>query len=154
MIKNIELFINESLSFLLLEVPLRSQGFDHFGRCAADFFIAEIEQVGRHLLVVRETGLLLAEVVEERLLQALHGFQSLVWIVLQDFVDQVDGFVHVGAALAGEYFDQLGGLDLWELELGIVGVHGMDLVSTGCAQDLDDLDQLVHARVAWEDWLA
>ena len=36
------------------------------------------------------------------------------------------------------------GLDLGKLELSVVRVHGMDLLTAGCAQDLDDLHQLVH----------
>lgn len=37
------------------------------------------------------------------------------------------------------------GLDLWELELGVVGVHGMDLLFCRGPQHLDNLHQLVHA---------
>lgn len=45
-------------------------------------------------------------------------------------------------------------LDLGELEFGVVGVHGANLLLSGCAEDLDDLYQLVHSRVSREDWLA
>lgn len=45
-------------------------------------------------------------------------------------------------------------LDLRELELGVVGVHLADLFPCRRTQHLDDLDQLVHARVSREDWLA
>ena len=40
------------------------------------------------------------------------------------------------------------GLDLGELELGVVGVHGVDLLLGGRAQHLDDLHQLVHPTLA------
>ena len=44
-------------------------------------------------------------------------------------------------------------LDLWELELSVVGVHLSDLLLGGGAKDLDDLYQLVHTTVSQEDWL-
>ena len=44
-------------------------------------------------------------------------------------------------------------LDLWELELSVVGVHLSDLLLGGGAEDLDDLHQLVHTTVSREDWL-
>lgn len=44
-------------------------------------------------------------------------------------------------------------LDLGELELRVVGVHLSDLFLGGCPQDLDDLDQLIHSTVPWEDGL-
>lgn len=45
-------------------------------------------------------------------------------------------------------------LDLRELVLHVVGVHGADLITGGCSQDLDDLYQLVNARLAWEKRLS
>lgn len=45
-------------------------------------------------------------------------------------------------------------LDLWELVLHVVGVHGADLIAGGCSQHLDDLYQLVNARLAWEKRLS
>jgi hypothetical protein len=44
-------------------------------------------------------------------------------------------------------------LDLWELVLHVVRVHGTDLVSRWSTQDFDDLDQLVNARLAREQRL-
>lgn len=45
-------------------------------------------------------------------------------------------------------------LNLWELVLHVVGVHGADLLTRRRAQDLDDLDQLVDAGFAGEERLA
>ena len=39
------------------------------------------------------------------------------------------------------------GCDLGELELGVVGVHAVDLFPGGGTQDLDDLHQLVHSTL-------
>lgn len=44
-------------------------------------------------------------------------------------------------------------LDLRELVLHVVGVHGADLVASRGAQNLDDLHQLVDTRLAGEEWL-
>ena len=41
-------------------------------------------------------------------------------------------------------------LDLWKLELLVVGVHLADLVSGRRAEHLDDLDQLINAAVTGE----
>jgi hypothetical protein len=46
------------------------------------------------------------------------------------------------------------GLDLGELELGVVLVHGLNLLACGCAQDLDDLHQLIHSAFARKERLA
>ena len=40
--------------------------------------------------------------------------------------------------------------DLWELEFGVIRVHGLDLFSGGRAEDFDDLDELVNPRFSWE----
>lgn len=45
-------------------------------------------------------------------------------------------------------------LDLRELVLHVIGVHGADLVSCRSAQYLDDLDKLIDTRLAREQWLA
>jgi hypothetical protein len=45
------------------------------------------------------------------------------------------------------------GLDLGELELRVVGVHGLDLLPRRRAQHLDDLHQLVHPTLAREQRL-
>ena len=45
-------------------------------------------------------------------------------------------------------------LDLRELELCVVGVHLSNLLLGRGAEDLDDLYQLVHTTVSWEDWLS
>lgn len=44
--------------------------------------------------------------------------------------------------------------DLWELELGVIGVHFPNLLLGGGAEDFDDLHQLVNTTVAGEDGLA
>mmetsp|Transcript_23299 Transcript_23299/g.48727 ORF Transcript_23299/g.48727 Transcript_23299/m.48727 type:complete len:208 (+) Transcript_23299:663-1286(+) len=45
-------------------------------------------------------------------------------------------------------------LDLGEFELGVVGVHGGYFLAGGRAEDLDDFDELVYARVTGEEGLA
>ena len=46
------------------------------------------------------------------------------------------------------------GLDLWELEFRVAGVHAVDLVPSRSAQHFNDLDELVHSGLPGEEWLA
>ena len=41
--------------------------------------------------------------------------------------------------------------DLGELELCVGAVHGPNVLAARRAEDLDDLHQLVHAALAWEE---
>jgi hypothetical protein len=45
-------------------------------------------------------------------------------------------------------------LDLWELELRVVRIHGVNLLTSGGSEHLDDFNQLVHAALAGEQGLA
>jgi len=45
-------------------------------------------------------------------------------------------------------------LDLREFVLGVVGVHGENLLTGWGTEDFDDLDQLVDTALSWEDGLA
>lgn len=45
------------------------------------------------------------------------------------------------------------GLNLWKFELCVIGVHLSYLLLCGCTKNLDDLNQLIHTTVSWEDWL-
>jgi hypothetical protein len=45
-------------------------------------------------------------------------------------------------------------LDLREFEFSIVGIHLLDLIPRWCAQYFDDFNQLIYARVAWENRLS
>lgn len=46
------------------------------------------------------------------------------------------------------------GFDLRELVLHVVGVHRLDLLAGGCAEDLDDLDELIDAALSGEEGLS
>jgi hypothetical protein len=46
------------------------------------------------------------------------------------------------------------GFNLRKLVFHVVGIHGSDLVSGRRAEDLDDLDELVDARLSGEQRLA
>jgi len=45
-------------------------------------------------------------------------------------------------------------LDLGEFELVVIGVHGVHLLPCRRSHDLDDLHELVHARLAGEEGMA
>lgn len=46
------------------------------------------------------------------------------------------------------------GLDLRELVFHVIWVHGLDLFTGRCTQNLDYLHQLINATFAWEEWLS
>ena len=45
-------------------------------------------------------------------------------------------------------------LDLWKFKFCVVWIHFLYLLSCGCSQNFDDLNQLVHSTISREDWLA
>lgn len=45
------------------------------------------------------------------------------------------------------------GPDLGEFEFTVVGIHFTNLIVAGSAKDLDNLHQLVHSTLTWEDGL-
>ena len=45
-------------------------------------------------------------------------------------------------------------LDLRKFELGVVRIHLANLVACRCAENLDDLDELINATIPGEDWLS
>ena len=42
----------------------------------------------------------------------------------------------------------------WKFEFSIVWVHVFNLFARGRSEDLDDLDELIDARISRENWLA
>lgn len=79
--------------------------------------------------------------------QALHRLKPERRGVLQHLGHEVNGID--GSAMA-EHFRPGQGLDLRELELGVVAVHGHDFFSCRGAQNFDDFDKLINARFAGE----
>ena len=75
----------------------------------------------------------------------LKWLRSLIGYIFKDTRDQLNGIVRdfLGSSTGIENFVPLIGLDVWEFEFRIVGVHRVDLVSTGRSEDLDDLYELV-----------
>src|SRR5690242_4155109 len=107
------------------------------------------------------------QLIEEGMHHSVNGRTSLRRCVLEQLGDQVDG---VGVGFAEDLQDCKSGgrvsnitltnlvermrLDLRKLVLHVVRVHGTDLVSCGCAENLDDLDKLVDTRFTWEQRLS
>lgn len=97
-----------------------------------------------------ELGVRLAKFVEKRVDHGVDSAQSLSRSVLEQFSYQVDG-IRIG--LAEDLVEGMR-LDLGELVLHIVRVHGPNLLSRRGTQHLDDFDQLVDTRLAGEERLA
>ena len=106
---------------------------------------------GREVLSVGEARPAIAQLVEEGVGTPLEGLDAAVGGVRQRRADVVHCLF---GRLGSEHFPPLAGLDLGELELGVVGVHGADLLPSGGAEDLDDLDELIDAGIAGEERLA
>ena len=116
----------------------------------------EVEEDG-HLLdravgVARvwETRARVAQLVEEWVHHGVDRRQTLGRCVLEQAGDEVDG---VGVSLAEDLVEWVR-LDLRELVLHVVRVHGADLVAGRRAEHLDDLNELVDTRLAREQGLA
>lgn len=131
---------------------------------------------------VRKASVGIAQLVEERMSHRLDGRQSLRRRVLEQPGDQIYRVgirltenlrekwdqshalmgmemervlsVTVPIRLGTAYLAERVRLDLRELVLHVVGIHGPDLIPGRCSQNLDDLDKLVDARLAGEERLA
>ncbi len=90
------------------------------------------------------------ELVKERVNHGVDGAKPLRWGVLEQSGDEVN---RIGIRLSEHLVEGMG-LDLGELVLHIVGVHRTNLLPCRCAQHLDDLNQLVYALFAGEEWLS
>lgn len=66
---------------------------------------------------------------------------------------QVSTFIF-SISIAGTYLVERVGLDLRELVLHVVGVHGSDLFTSRSAKHFDDLNKLIDAGFAREEGLA
>ena len=106
---------------------------------------------GREFLAVREARSAIPQLVEEGVRAALEGLDAAVGGIRQRRADVVHGLL---GGLGPEHLPPLAGHDLRELELGVVGVHGADLLPGRGAEDFDDLDELVDAGIAGEERLA
>ena len=112
--------------------------------------MGEIEE-GRKRLATGHLGFGVAKLVEKRVNHGGHGVDSDGGHILQELGEDVQGLRWDGLGL--ENLGPGAGLDLGEGEVGVVGVHGEDLLARGCAQDLDDLHQLIDGRLAREEGL-
>lgn len=89
------------------------------------------------------------ELVEEGVYHGVDGSLTLGWRILQQSGDEIDS---IGVSLSEDLVEGVR-LDLRELVLHVVGVHGANLLPSRRAENLDDLDQLVNTRFTWEQRL-
>lgn len=116
---------------------------------------------------VRQTCAGIPQLIKEGVHHGVNGRKSLRRCVLEQLGDQVNG---VGVGFAEDLQDCKSGgrvsniiltnlvermrLDLRKLVLHVVRVHGTDLVSCGCTENLDDFDKLVDTRLTREQRLS
>ena len=102
----------------------------------------------------------IAQLIKERVSHGFDGRQSLGRRVFEKFGDKVDGVVvglskhlidvrqgGVSTVVAGRITHFIEGmrLDLRELVLHVIGIHGAYLIPRRRSQYLDDFDQLINA---------
>lgn len=97
-----------------------------------------------------ETRARVTQLVEEWVHHGVDRRETLGRCVLEQAGDEVDG---IGVSLAEDLVEWVW-LDLGELVLHVVGVHGADLITGRRAQHLDDLDELVNTRLTREQGLS
>ena len=107
----------------------------------------EIEERGEILQLVclmprvGQPRLRVAQIVEERMNHGVDGAESLRGGVLEKTSDQID---RIGVRLAEHLIEGMR-LDLGELVLHVVRIHGSDLLTRRGSQHLDDFHELVDA---------
>lgn len=97
-----------------------------------------------------ELGGWVAKLVEEWMNHGVGSGQALSWCVLEEAGDEVNG---VRVCLSEDFIEWVW-LDLWELVLHVVWVHGADLIPGWSSQHLNDLNELVNSRLSREEWLS
>mmetsp|Transcript_13782 Transcript_13782/g.40813 ORF Transcript_13782/g.40813 Transcript_13782/m.40813 type:complete len:224 (+) Transcript_13782:903-1574(+) len=112
--------------------------------------LGEVEQQ-RQVPPIRKLGLRIPEVVEERVGAGRQRRRAPRGVVGEHRAHEVDG---LRGRTRSEHLRPRMRLDLRELELAVVRVHGLDLLLARRPEHLDDLHELVHARLTREDGLA
>ena len=110
----------------------------------------ELAKLARAVTRIRQLCLGVAQLVEEGVYQGVDGRLSLRWCILKQLRNQING---IGVGFAKNLAERMG-LDLGELVLHVVGVHGANLFASGRSQDLDNLDELINTRLAREEGLS
>lgn len=95
---------------------------------------------------IRELRAWVTELIEEGMNHGVHSRKSLRWGILEEAGDEVD---RICIGLSEDLVEGVR-LDLGKFMFHIVRVHGADLIPGWCAQDLDDLHELIDARFSGE----
>lgn len=99
---------------------------------------------------VRKSGAGVPEFIEEGMDHGIDRRQTLGGGILKKEGDEVDS---ISVGLLENLVERMR-LDLRELVFHIVRVHGSNLLPSRCSEDLDDLHQLVNARLSREEGLS
>ena len=100
----------------------------------------EITDLTRAMSGVGQLGIGVTELVEEWVHHGINSSLSLSGCVLKQSRDEVNG---IGVSLA-ENFAEGVRLYLRELVLHVVGVHGTNLLSCRCSENLDNFNELIN----------
>lgn len=111
--------------------------------------VGQVSQLTSSMAGIGQLSVGIPEFVEEGVYHGVDGSLTLGWCVLQQSGDEVNG---VSISLSEDLVEGVR-LDLRELVLHVVGVHGANLLSSRRAEDFDDLNQLVNTRFTREQRL-
>lgn len=111
--------------------------------------IWQVSQLTSSMTGVWQLSVRIPELVEEGVHHGVDGSLTLCWRILKQSGDKIDS---IGVSLSEDLVEGVR-LDLRELVLHVVGVHGANLLPSRRAENLDDLDQLVNTRFTWEQRL-
>mmetsp|Transcript_53225 Transcript_53225/g.122301 ORF Transcript_53225/g.122301 Transcript_53225/m.122301 type:complete len:225 (+) Transcript_53225:362-1036(+) len=132
------------LSLRLCPMPIRDELALYARRVLEELLRLEIkERRGRP--PIWQSEVLLTQLVEEGHRTPLQRLQARVGSVAQELGDELDG---LRWRARPENLAPRVRLHLRELVLGVVLVHGLDLLQRRRSENLDNLDELVHPRFA------
>jgi hypothetical protein len=110
----------------------------------------QVSQLASSMAGIGQLSVGIPELVEEGVHHGVNGSLTFGWCVLQQSGDEVDS---ISVGLSEDLVEGVR-LDLRELVLHVVGVHGANLLPSRRAENFDDLNQLVNTRFTREQRLA
>lgn len=111
--------------------------------------IWQVSQLTSSMTRIRQLSVRIPELVEEGMYHCVDGSLTLSWCVLEQSGDEIDS---IGVSLSEDLVEGVR-LDLRELVLHVVGVHGANLLPSRRSENFDDLNQLVNTRFTGEQRL-
>jgi len=141
------LFFLDQFSILSSSLPLRNNNVHNFVIGLAYFLFAEIEQIWD--LAFLNLEILVSQILEVRMSQSFHRFQSSSRVVDKNLRNQIN---YQGVSISQDLAPILS-LDLWEFKFVRFGVHLENLFRGWGSQNLNNFNKLIKSWLSREDRL-